>query len=117
MNVQHEFQKVRGEIDQAATSAGFRHEKSSHQKSLIDTRDYKVDKMLEPCNIEQYQKWRHDTIVYLEAHAKWAGAKKLLGSIRKSPKVVDHEVLSQAIREVNHECQEEHGHALIDGSD
>ena len=117
-NVQEEFLKVRREIDNAAVHAGVRQEKPrDYHKSLVDTRDYKVDKMPEPCSLEQYKKWRHDTVVLLEAHPRWNGAKKILGCIRKSTKAVDSECLSQAIREVNHECQEEFSHPLVDGSD
>ena len=47
-------------------------------KRLIDSRDQKVSFMPENCITEQFKKWRHDAVIFLEAHPKWKGAKKVL---------------------------------------
>ena len=69
--------------------------------------------MPEGCTTEQYKKLRHDAVVFLEAHPKWAGAKKALGNLRKATRVADEEVLNEAIRKSNAEHYAEHGVALI----
>ena len=72
--------------------------------------------MPENCNAEVYKKWRHDVVVYLEAHPKWAGAKRILGQLRKSNRVVDSAVMDEAIRLANADFQTEHGRDLLDAS-
>ena len=67
-------------------------------KSLVDSRDYKVGTMPENCNTEQFKKWRHDVLVFMESHAKWTGAKKLLDEIRKEVKEVNNESFDRIVK-------------------
>ena len=69
-NVKGEFVKVRGEMSEAATGMGFK-PRSDKPQGLVDSRDFKVSMMPESCNAEQFKKWRHDALVFLEAHPKW----------------------------------------------
>ena len=67
-------------------------------KGLIDTRDYKVPQMPENCTVEQFKKWRHDATVFLEAHAKWKGAKKILHLTRLGTVEVNEEQFDKAVK-------------------
>ena len=112
-HVQGEFVKVRGEMSEAASGWGFR-PRSGKPQGLVDSRDFKVSMMPENCNTEQFKKWRHDALVFLEAHPKWTGAKKILGLLRKSVRIVDADLMRQAIRDANAECEEETGSRVTD---
>ena len=112
-NVKGEFVKVRGEMSEAASGMGFR-PRSDKPQCLVDSRDFKVSMMLENCNTEQFKKWRHDALVFLEAHPKWTGAKKILGLLRKSVRIVDSDLMRQAIWDANTECEGETGSPLAD---
>ena len=112
-NVKGEFVKVRGEMSEAATGMGFK-PRSDKPQGLVDSRDFKVSMMPESCNAEQFKKWRHDALVFLEAHPKWAGAKKILGYIRKAVQVIDTDAMFKAINDANSECNEETGSPVTD---
>ena len=70
--------------------------------------------MPESCNAKQFKKWRHDALIFLEAHPKWAGAKKIIGLLRKAVRAVDAEIMRKAISDANSECEEETGSHLTD---
>ena len=96
-NVSGEIVKIRSEIQDATRSAGMRPQGERTGKSLVDNRDYKVSQMPEGCNAEQFKKWRHDVIIFLEAHPSWKGARRILGWVRKENKVITDELLHKAI--------------------
>ena len=102
---------IRGEIDMiknvmeaTASAKGFTPDKP---KGLIDTRDFKVSVMPENCTTEQYKQWRHHVLIFLEAHPKWAGAKRVLNQVRKSVSVIGPAALSDAIDSANAESMQE----------
>ena len=104
--------KIRGEIQNATQSAGLRPQGERAGKSLVDNRDYKVTQMPEGCNAEQFKKWRHDVIIFLEAHPSWKGARRILGWLRKENKVVTEEILHSAITKANADSFEESGYEV-----
>ena len=112
-NVRGEFVKVRGEMSEAASGMGFK-PRGDKPQGLVDSRDFKVSMMPESCNAEQFKKWRHDALVVLEAHPNWAGAKKVLGCVRKAVRVVDTDIMRKTILDANSECEEETGSYLTD---
>ena len=112
--VSGELAKIRHEINEAASSSGFRPRTDDRQgKSLVDTRDYKVSQMPESCNAEQFKKWRHDAVIFLEAHSRWKGSRRVLAHLRKETKVINGESLLKAIRAANVDSHEETGEEVI----
>ena len=111
--VRGEFVKVRSEITEAATGMGFR-PRDSKPKDLIDSRDYKVSHMPENRTTEQFNKWRHDAVVFLEARPKWKSAKKVLHLPRKATKVIDDGAMLAAINEANRESRSECGSNIVE---
>ena len=109
-----ELSKIRAEIHEAATTAGFQPRADDRRgKSLVDSRDYKVSQMPESCNAEQFKKWRHDAVVFLEAHPRWKGARRVLAHLRKQTKAVDHKALYEAITAANVDSFDETGEEVI----
>ena len=98
---QAEFARLQSLVT-AGGGQGASHEGGKGKGSrLIDTRDYKFAQMPETCSTEQFKKWRHDGLTYLESHAQWSGVTHLLHELRKSPVEIDKKVFTLAVAETD----------------
>ena len=74
--------------------------------SLLDPLDYKLPTMPVACSVEQFKKWRHDGLAFLEANLKanlrWSKASRVLHEIRKSASEVGVKTCQQVLLDVNH---------------
>lgn len=75
--------------------------REDRQKSIFNTRDYKVPLMAEGCTTEQFKQWRHDVLIYLEAHENWRGAKKVLDLVRREKVEISAAIMATIIRSAN----------------
>ena len=65
--------------------------------------------MPETYKVEQFQKWRHDGLAFLEANPRWSQASRVVHEIKKSVAEVDLKVCQQAVSDVNHAVDTETG--------
>ena len=69
--------------------------------------------MPENCTTEQFKQWRHHVLVFLEAHPKWAGAKRVINHVRKGLKMVDSDALEVAVDSANSDSVDETGKQVV----
>ena len=70
---------------------------------MVDTGDYNFPVMTDNCTAEQFNKWRHDGLVYLEAHSRWKGATQIFNKLRMSNKPITEGVFDIGVQELEKE--------------
>ena len=57
-------------------------------RSILDPRDFKVEKLEKTPTLEVFKKWRHDLCLFLNSHPKWSNAGLYLDKARRWPKEI-----------------------------
>ena len=70
---------VAANVGQGSSSSGG----GGGPKSILDSRDFKVEKLEVSPSLESFKKWRHDLCLFLQTHAKWSGAGLYLDKARR----------------------------------
>ena len=58
-------------------------------RSILDPRDFKLEKLDAKPTLEAFKKWRHDLCLFLNSHPKWANAGLYLDKARRWPKEIN----------------------------
>ena len=58
-------------------------------KSILDSRDFKVEKLEASPSLESFKKWRHDLCLFLQTHSKWSGAGLYLDKARRWARAIE----------------------------
>ena len=79
------------------------HEGGARGRGLVDPKEIKIDKMGTSMNLEEFRKWKHDVMKFVDSIPKWQRGGRLLEEVRISPVEIDATVYEVMIRKINSE--------------